>query len=36
LISLIARSSSPGTKCGSPQCRSEMWAIFIAASVEPG
>src|SRR2546421_10748947 len=27
LISLIARSSSVGTKCGPPQWRSEMWAI---------
>src|SRR5439155_25467013 len=27
LISLIARSSSVGTKYGPPQCRSEMWAI---------
>jgi hypothetical protein len=24
---LIARSISPGTKCGSPQWMSEMWAI---------
>src|SRR5436190_12201148 len=30
LISLIARSISPGTKCTSPQWMSETWAIFIA------
>src|SRR5437764_15190538 len=29
LISLIARSIRPGTKCTSPQWMSEMWAIFI-------
>src|SRR5579859_2929156 len=35
LISLIARSSSVGTKCGPPQCRSEMWAILNAPFSTP-
>ena len=35
LISLIARSSSEGTKCGPPQCRSEMWAILNEPSARP-
>src|SRR6266536_6282696 len=36
LISLIARSISPGTKCTSPQWMSEMWAIFIARKCRSG
>src|SRR5947209_4323727 len=35
LISLIARSSSVGTKYGPPQCRSEMWAILNAPLSTP-
>src|SRR5207248_994324 len=36
LISLIARSISPGTKWTSPQWMSEMWAIFIAGKFRAG
>src|SRR6478672_8802957 len=35
LISLIARSSSVGTKCGPPQCRSEIWAMLNAPLSTP-
>src|SRR5438477_4896321 len=36
LISLIARSIRPGTKCTSPQWMSEMWAIFIRRKCRAG